>query len=605
MKSFVTATAAVVVLSAAGVFVYASPPQLQAARLLPMSRAELATLVAAHRPTSTISTDTLTAVVQRTCVPCHNDDMHEGGMSLDTFKVAGAAGNPVLVERMISKLRAGMMPPPGNARPAGDTLATLATTLEELVDKSAATNNNPGTRTFQRLNRAEYERAIHDLLSLDVDAGDWLPLDTKSANFDNIADVQTLSATLLDAYLNAASAISRLAVGDPRARPTATTYKLPRLASQQWDHVDGAPYGTRGGIVGDAHLPGRRRIRLLRRAAREPDRPALRFRRALREKIDFSVNGERVALVDIDRGHGAGRSERHGAQDAADPVKAGAAARRRRVHPHVRRSGRTICIAPLDHSLADTQIGMQYGDHDRCRTCTTSSIRGPYNPSPASRRRRAAKRIFTCRPTVGRRSAPVRRRRSSRPRRRGLSPSAHRGETSKALMELLRQRRGRNGGFESGIRTALEAMLASPHFIFRVEKQPRHGASPAQTYAISRSSISRRACRSSSGARRPTPSCWRCATKGDAVAAGGVSRSRRAACSPIRASEALATRFAAQWLRLQDIDKVHPDRELRIPNFDQQLADGDADARRSCFFNEPRPRGSTACSICSAPTTRS
>ena len=117
---------------------------------------------------------------------------------------------------MIRKLRAEMMPLPGAPRPGGDTLRALVETIEQVIDRGA--KPNPGTRTFQRLNRAEYENAVRDLLGLDVNAGDYLPLDTKSANFDNIADVQILSPTLLEAYLNAASAVSRLAVGDKNAR---------------------------------------------------------------------------------------------------------------------------------------------------------------------------------------------------------------------------------------------------------------------------------------------------------------------------------------------------------------------------------------------------
>ena len=115
---------------------------------------------------------------------------------------------------------------------------------------------NPGGRTFQRLNRAEYARAVEDLLALDVDAGDWLPLDQMSANFDNVADAQTLSPMLLEAYLNAASAISRLAIGESGGSPVDQTYSNSEYVSQHpWDHVEGAPYGTRGGMVVDHVFP--------------------------------------------------------------------------------------------------------------------------------------------------------------------------------------------------------------------------------------------------------------------------------------------------------------------------------------------------------------
>src|SRR6185312_10853504 len=129
-----------------------------------------------------------------------------------------------VAEKMIRKLQAGLMPPPLAARPDPAAHAALVAALETTVDNAAGAHPNPGVRTFQRLNRPEYAQAIRELLTLDVDAGDWLPLDTKSANFDNIADAQTLSPTLLDAYLNAASAIARMAVGDRHAPTVDHTY---------------------------------------------------------------------------------------------------------------------------------------------------------------------------------------------------------------------------------------------------------------------------------------------------------------------------------------------------------------------------------------------
>ena len=149
-------------------------------------------------------------------------------------------------EKMIVKLRAGMMPPPGAARPGGDSLQALVQRLETRIDEAAAAAPDPGGRTFQRLNRAEYARSIHDLLGLEIDAGAYLPLDTKSENFDNIADVQMLSPTLLDAYLGAAAEISRLAVGDMDAAPRDRTYSVSGYSSQI-ERVAGAPFGTRGG----------------------------------------------------------------------------------------------------------------------------------------------------------------------------------------------------------------------------------------------------------------------------------------------------------------------------------------------------------------------
>src|SRR5262249_43619737 len=125
------------------------------------------------------------AVVHRYCATCHSDKTKRGDLSLETFDIAHAAEHPDVAEKMIRKLQAGYMPPPGSQRPDAAVHAMLVGALESTMDAAAARKPNPGARTFQRLNRPEYAGAIHDLLGLDVDAGDWLPLDTKNANFDN------------------------------------------------------------------------------------------------------------------------------------------------------------------------------------------------------------------------------------------------------------------------------------------------------------------------------------------------------------------------------------------------------------------------------------
>ena len=161
-----------------------------------------------------------------------------GNMSLERFDAADAPADAELAERMIRKLRAGLMPPPGTRRPTEEALTALAVSLEEQLDAAAAANPNPGRRTFQRLNRAEYRASIRDLLDLEIDPGAHLPLDTRSANFDNIADAQLLPATLTDGYLRAAAEISRLAVGDPHITPSESTYRVSRWDSQT-ERVEG------------------------------------------------------------------------------------------------------------------------------------------------------------------------------------------------------------------------------------------------------------------------------------------------------------------------------------------------------------------------------
>src|SRR5207342_1570241 len=189
--------------------------------------------------------------------------------------------------------------------PDAATYAALISTLELEVDAASAVKPNPGVRTFQRLNRPEYSRAVHDLLALDVDAGNWLPLDTKSANFDNIADAQALSPTLLEAYLNAASAISRMAIGDRNAPTVDSTYSSPGYVSQHpWDHVEGAPYGTRGGSVVEHVFPADAEYVF------EVD--LVSGSNARFEDIDISINGERIALLQYETGPAGGADGRGG-----------------------------------------------------------------------------------------------------------------------------------------------------------------------------------------------------------------------------------------------------------------------------------------------------
>ena len=185
-------------------------------------------------------------VIQEYCVRCHSDRRLRGNLSLESFDMEQPHLQGEVAEKMVVKLRAGMMPPPGVARPAGDTLKILVEALEGRLDRIAEENPNPGGRTFQRLNQAEYAASIRDLLGLEIDGADYLPPDTKSANFDNIADVQMLSPTLLDAYLTAAADIARLAVGDLEAGNREHTYTVSGYTSQA-SRVDGAPFGTRGG----------------------------------------------------------------------------------------------------------------------------------------------------------------------------------------------------------------------------------------------------------------------------------------------------------------------------------------------------------------------
>ena len=243
-----------------------------------------------------MSDGALTQVVQQTCVVCHNDQLLTGNLSLQQFDVANVVESGGTAEKMITKLRAEMMPPPGIPRPGGDTLLALVERLEQKSDEAVVANPRPGSRRFQRLNRDEYARAVRTLLALEVDATTWLPTDNYVGSFDTYSDAQGLSTTSLEAFLRAASDISRLAVGDPTAASVDKTYSIPIEVSQHaWDHIEGAPYGTRGGIVALHDFPADGEyVFSIETLLSEM---GLNF-----ENIDVAIDGERVALLAVPHG---------------------------------------------------------------------------------------------------------------------------------------------------------------------------------------------------------------------------------------------------------------------------------------------------------------
>jgi hypothetical protein len=553
------------VLCLGAVAISAQSPTAQPLAKPPVAHAQTAK-PAALKPVAAHTQD-LNPVVKRYCVGCHSDKGKAGGLSLAAFDVSHAAQTPEVAEKVIRKLQAGFMPPPLAARPDAATYAALITAIESDVDTAAAVKPNPGGRTFQRLNRPEYARAIRDLLALDVDAGGWLPLDTKSANFDNIADAQALSPTLLEAYLNAASAISRMAIGDRNAPTVDSTYSSPGYVSQHpWDHVEGAPYGTRGGSVVEHVFPADAEYVF------EVD--LVSGSNARFEDIDISIDGERVALIEYETGPAGGADGRGAVPMRTEPIliKAGqhlvaAAFVRKTEGPY------EDLIRPHDWSYAGGGSGgpgITTLPHVR-----DLIIKGPYRATGISETA-SREKIFSCRPTSAAEERPCARQILTR-----LGSDAYRrpitaGELDR-LMPLYEKGAGRAGeagragpagGFEAGVRSALEAILASPYFIFRMEKEPEL-AKPGGSYRVADLDLASRLSFFLWGTP-PDQELLALANKGALSVPATLEKQTRRMLADPRA-EALGSRFAAQWLRLQDVDKVHPDPN-NYPNFDDNLA---------------------------------
>ncbi len=531
-------------------------------------------------PDASASDEALTRVVQRLCVACHNDQLETGTLSLQGYEVEAAVDRPETTEKIIAKLRAEMMPPPGMPRPGGDTLTLLVETLEQKIDDAAASTTAGGERSFQRLNRAEYERSVRDLLGLEVDAGNWLPLDMRMANFDNISDAQVLSTTLLESYLNAAAEISRMAVGDASASPREAEYRVPRWVTQT-ERVDGAPYGTRGGTsVEHTFLADGEYVFQLSFHHETTGSLVGNAQSALHsvespEQMEVSVNGEPVAVLDVDPWM---HVANEGVTLRTEPIFVPAGSQRVSA-AFIRRLEGPVqdIVAPHEWSLASTAIAGRYGvmslPHLRDLT-----IIGPDKVTGISETP-VRERIFSCRPDSPDEARPCAEQIVNELATQAYRRPLHDDELDN-LMSFY-ELGADDGDFEIGVRTALEAILASPHFVFRLEREPM-GLQAGEFYPISDLDLASRISFFLWGLP-PDEELLGLAREG-ALSSDEVLEEQVWRMLEDPRSEALASRFAAQWLRLHDLDGMQPD-VRRHPEFHEQLSRAMRQETETFFHN--------------------
>jgi len=519
-----------------------------------------------------IPTGVLNSVIETYCLDCHSEKSLGGNLSLEHYDIDSAAANITKSEKIVLKLRAHMMPMPGTPRPGGDTLDVIASTIENIIDRS--TKPNPGTRPFQRLNRPEYEAAVRDLLGVQINSGDFLPLDTKSANFDNIADGQAISATLLESYLNAAAVVSRIAVGDRSAAPTISMYRTsPFISQHPWDHVDGAPYGTRGGIVTVNSFPADGMYEF------KMDVEGGIGTRL--EDIDVSVDGQRVSLLHYEKGVNPTQSFADKPL-GVDIIK---------TEPIFLKAGqKTVSVAFVRHNEGPYEDLIRPADWSKASNGTASAgtttppaimdvaVMGPTKVTGVSETP-SRKMIFSCRPASKALERPcaeeIITHLGTRAYRHTLT--AH---DKQALMGFY-TRGAAQGGFEEGIRSALQAMLSSPYFVFRFEKTPV-GIADGTDYKLNDFELATRLSFFLWGSIPDDELIRLASAKRLSETKTLAAQVRRMLADP--RSEALSSRFAYQWLRLQDLDKVRPD-AFFFPDYDQQLAD-DMRKETQLFFND-------------------
>ena len=502
-----------------------------------------------------------TELIGQYCLQCHNDRALRGNLSLVDFDATHPSENAEIAEQVIRKLTAGMMPPPGSRRPDQQDIDTAVTLLEDRIDQTALASPNPGRRTFQRLNRAEYTRTVRSLLKVEIDVSAFLPPDTLSQGFDNIADVQGSSATLLQGFLRAADHTSRLAVGDPKLSASEANYKVPRTASQL-RRAEGAPFGTRGGVAIVHTFPADGDYIFKVQMHPTPVGALYGMTAGDQEQIEISIDGERVALLSIDPFMHEADPNGMNIETDAIAIKAGP---RRVAAAFLKHFDGPVddIIEPVEHTLADTEIGGARGittlPHLR-----DFSIRGPSNITGVSETP-SRRVIFSCRPISLEEELPCAQEIISR-----LASQAYRRPVDNVDVDSLMafyQKGAEEEDFEGGIRTALRALLASPQFIFRFEQVPS-GVTAGEQYQIGDIELASRLSYFLWGTI-PDEELITFAIEQGFDDQDAVELQIRRMLTDSRA-EAFGTRFAAQYLRLQDLEKLHPD-AIQYPQYDRTL----------------------------------
>jgi hypothetical protein len=493
------------------------------------------------------------AVIDQYCVVCHNKTAKTANLLLDQLDLAHLGDHAEIGEKVIRKLRAGMMPPTGMDRPDPETRQALIEWMEKELDRSAVTYlPAPG---IHRLNRTEYTNAIRDVLGLQVDATKFLPSDDSTRGFDNIAGALTLSPALMEAYLSAAGKISRLAVGDVSA-PTQAVYEVPPDTAQNF-HVEGLPFGTRGGILIKHQFPADGEYSFKVKGVTGYFQAVLGGVKG--EQLEVTVDGERVRLFDWDKEISS--TTGNGKSTQRVPIKAG-------LH--------TVGVT----FLATNDIPQSELNRPFERTMNTPGsipgflfyphvgqvwIEGPYNAEGASDTA-ARKKLFVCRPATPREETPCARTIMST-----LVKHAFRRPSTAAdlqsLTQFYQEGRADGGTFDDGIEAVVQRVLADPEFVYRLEQEPA-GTVPGKAYRISDLAL----------ASRLSFFLWSSVPDDELIDLAAQGKLKDPAVLEKQVvrmladpkSDALVSNFTGQWLNVRGLATSDPNINI-FPDFDDNL----------------------------------
>ncbi len=527
-------------------------------------------------------------VLQRYCVTCHNERLRTADLALDTLDPSRPASNPEVWERVIAKLRAGSMPPPGRRRPDAATYDAVARALEDDLDRAWAANPNPGRITaVHRLNRTEYRNAIRDLFALDVDVTSLLPGDeTADGSFDNFAEVLTISKAHLERYLSVARHVTRLAVGLPPTTPGMDTFEIPLHVVQDDRESEALPLGSRGGIAIPYNFPvdGEYTIRVRLRRQYQDYIMGMGWP----QQLDLRLDGRLLKRFTVG-GDAPGRPAPASYAGDGEPGFAGAVEWEAfmqltgddglEVRTRVDAGPRVVGVSfvrelwepeglpqPLQRGrvLTNDQIYMGYAAVGAVQIGGPELIGEPAVTNTPSRRA-----VFTCAPSDG----PDERRCAteilSTVARRAYRRPVTAGDLD-TLVQFFEAGRAEGGSFDAGVQFALERILVDPDFLLRVYRDPAPTPPPAAaTYRLTDLELASRLS-FFLWSSIPDEELLALAEQGRLADSVTLEQQVRRLLADPRATDALVNDFAAQWLNLRRVDEVVVDPN-QYPQYDATL----------------------------------
>ena len=541
------------------------------------------------------------ALLDRYCVTCHNQELKTAELTLDTMEVEKVSASAAVWEKVLRKLRGREMPPVGMPRPDEANYDSFAAYLETELEQAAAANPNPGrTATAHRLNRAEYSNAIRDLLAIEIEGEALLPADD-SGGFDNLGDLLSVSPMLMERYMSAARKISRLAVGDPTIRPDIEIHAVSTFLMQNERMNEDLPFGSRGGIAIRHNFPLDGEYLVTMRLQRN-DQEGFVIGLAEPHHVDLRLDGERIRLFTIG-GENVGLAESAGEAIVPPDFRQAQYEREADKDLQVRfqaRAGRRLLqvtflkehwaaegvFPPL--SQANYTESRQLETFERAWTdpaLSSVSITGPFD-AKGSGNTPSRDKIFVCTPSSRAEEEPCARKILST-----LTRRAYRRPVSKEDLELLlglyRQAHSETGSFEAGIQMALEGLLVSTEFLFRIERDPTNAVKDG-VYRISDLELASRLS-FFLWSSIPDGELLEIAEKGNLREPAVLEQQVRRMLGDPR-SKALVENFVAQWLFLRNLPTLSKSRDV-FPEFDESLRQAfqqETDLFLESMFSEDR-----------------